>query len=235
MQQRAKPDEPKGQPTMTRIVMASMAAVLLGCVSALAQVAPGTSPLGMTSPLGVGPALPVPPTRIPLGATELSSPGVSPMMSAAAGSATGTSPACTFGLGTSAMGTSTSTTGTMTGTSSATINSTGGTTASTTVFDGGGMAGTASGTCPVIGGSSSGAPAASASSPTMGSASTVARSGVPMGATELGVGGVSTLFTIPTTTLGSNSLSFPCTTTGTSSMTGTSSSTGTTSTTGTSS
>jgi hypothetical protein len=44
---------------MTRSMMATTAAVLLGCGSAFAQVGgisilPGASPLGMTSPLGVG-------------------------------------------------------------------------------------------------------------------------------------------------------------------------------------
>src|SRR4030088_878662 len=72
---------------MTRFVMATTAAVLLGCGSAFAQVggmsiSPG-APLGMTSPLGIGPGSPVAPTRVPLGATELASPGVSPMTSGA--------------------------------------------------------------------------------------------------------------------------------------------------------
>jgi hypothetical protein len=49
---------------------------------AVAQVAPspiGTpSPLGVTTPLGMGPGAPVAPVGIPLGATQLSSPGASP-------------------------------------------------------------------------------------------------------------------------------------------------------------
>jgi hypothetical protein len=40
-------------------------------------------PLGITSPLGIGPAGPVGPTRIPLGATELATPGASPILSGA--------------------------------------------------------------------------------------------------------------------------------------------------------
>lgn len=71
---------------MMRFVMTTLAAVLLGCGSALAQVggmsiSPGPSPLGITSPLGIGPGSPVAPAGIPLGATELAPPGVSPMTS----------------------------------------------------------------------------------------------------------------------------------------------------------
>jgi hypothetical protein len=57
------------------VAMAVLAAVLLDCGSAFAQVG-GMSishgpPLGVTSPLGLGSGSPVPPTRIPMGATEL--------------------------------------------------------------------------------------------------------------------------------------------------------------------
>jgi|SRR5712671_135214 len=196
---------------MTRFVMITTAAVLLSCGSAFAQ-----SSLGMTSPLGIGPGSPVPSTRIPLGATTLASPGISPPMTSITSMTTGTRPACTglggsiaqssFGtigtLSSSATATS-SVTGTSTaGTSSGTGTSTAGTSVSPTAFDGGGMAGTASGTCPVIGSSSLAGPAASASSPTgMASASGVGRVGIPMGASELGAGGLSPLFTVPTTTL----------------------------------
>ena len=65
---------------MTRFLTAIAAAALLGCGPAAAQVGGiGASPLGMTSPLGIGPAFAGGPTGIPLGATELASPGVSPM------------------------------------------------------------------------------------------------------------------------------------------------------------
>jgi hypothetical protein len=60
-------------------VMATMAASLLGCGSVLAQVGGvGTSPLGAASPLAMGPAMSVGPTGIPLGATEMTTPGTSP-------------------------------------------------------------------------------------------------------------------------------------------------------------
>jgi hypothetical protein len=62
----------------------------------------------------------------------------------------------------------------------------------TSLFDGGGMAGTASGTCASIGSSSLAGPTASASSRGgMGAVSSVGRAGIPLGATELGSGGLS--------------------------------------------
>ena len=52
---------------MRRLLMVVTTAALLGCGSASAQIgglptSPGPSPLGMTSPLGIGPAAPVAPT-----------------------------------------------------------------------------------------------------------------------------------------------------------------------------
>src|SRR5260370_38144966 len=62
----------KVEPMMTRFVMATMAAGLLGCGAAFAQVGGmGVSPpLGVTSPLGIGPGSAVPPTGLRLGPTE---------------------------------------------------------------------------------------------------------------------------------------------------------------------
>lgn len=167
---------------MTRLLMAAMVVALLGCGPAAAQVGgigtpPGASPLGMTSPLGIGPAPAVAPTGIPLGATELASPGVSPMTS-------GISPlGPTTGSTCSSLGSSMS---------SGIATSPAGTSGSTNIFDGGGTAGTASGTCAGISSSALSGPAASASSPTgMGSVSSVGRAGIPLGSTELGVGGLS--------------------------------------------
>src|SRR5262249_45965499 len=71
---------------MTRFVVATAAAVLLGCGSAYAQARMSVSLLpafSITSPLGV-PNAPVGHTGIPLGATELATPGVSPTTSGAA-------------------------------------------------------------------------------------------------------------------------------------------------------
>ena len=200
---------------MTRLLMVAMTAALLGCGSASAQIGglattPGSSPLGMTSPLGIGPAAPVAPTGIPLGATELASPGVSPMTSGASPvvPAIGGATACS---GTGAVGGSTGLANP-------------GTSGSTTIFDGGGLGGTASGTCAAS--SSSMAPAASASSPTgMGWTSSVGQAGIPLGSTELNVGGLSpppdVLTPNPSAPL--STLGTPCPTTGMSGAVGLSS------------
>ena len=68
---------------MARFIIAAMLAVALSPGPALAQVgtvggAPTPSPLGMTSPLGIGAPQPVAPTGIPLGATEIVPQGTSP-------------------------------------------------------------------------------------------------------------------------------------------------------------
>jgi hypothetical protein len=74
-----------------------------------------------------------------------------------------------------------------------------GTTPGTLLFDGGGMTGTASGTCASIGTSPLAGPTALASSPSVLS---VGRTGIPLGATELGSGGLSP----PSVALTSNAL-----------------------------
>jgi len=201
---------------MTRVLMAATAAYFLTCGIAAAQVGvSGPSPLGMTSPLGTGPAAPVPPTGIPLGTTELGSVGVSPTTS-------GTSPLSPP---------TTSSTATCAGINSTAGNLSGGSSmgasspASGSLFDGGSLAGTASGTCAGIATGPTGGPASSASSPTgMGSTSPNGRVGIPMGSTELGVGGVSPPPATPTpnpsapvSTFGSTT---PCPTTGMSTSSG---------------
>src|SRR5882724_12425823 len=108
------PNEEKS--AMTRFFVAAMAAAVLGCGSAAAQVgaiSPGSSPLGMTSPLGIGPGSPVAPTGIPMGATGLTTLGVSPTTSGTSPiGLTASSTTCSgIGGATSSMGTS------MTGTS----------------------------------------------------------------------------------------------------------------------
>lgn len=159
-----------------RLALATVAAALLGWNSAHAQAT--GSPLGFTSPLGMGPGASVGPVGIPLGATELASPGVSPTTS-------GVSPvdASTCGTTGSAMDSSTGSTTGMSGSSS--------------VFDGGGTGGTSSG-C-TASGSSSGSPAASASSPSaMGSTSPGRAVGIPLGSTELSDAGTSPPPVVPT-------------------------------------
>src|SRR4029450_784265 len=61
------------------IVIAAMTASLLGGNLALGQGGGlGTSPMGATSPLALGTGSPVAPVGIPLGATEMATPGISP-------------------------------------------------------------------------------------------------------------------------------------------------------------
>src|SRR5262245_42423066 len=165
---------------MTRLLMLAMAAALLGSGSASAQIgglatSPGPSPLGITSPLGIGPAAPVAPTGIPLGATELASPGVSPMTS-------GVSPAVpAIGAATTCSGAG------ALGNPAGTANP--GPSGLSPGFGGGGLGGPASGTCAT--GSPSLGPAPSASAPTGMGLSTLGRAGIPLGSTELNVGGLS--------------------------------------------
>jgi hypothetical protein len=105
-----------------------------------------------------------------------------------------------------------------------------GTSGSSTLFDGGGSVGTASGTCASITGNTFGQPAASASSPTgMASPSTVGRVGIPLGSTELGVGGLSPMPDVlsPNPSAPLSTLGTTCPTTGAAAMGGTSSMSGT--------
>jgi hypothetical protein len=171
-------------------------AVSLATSSASAQIggiAPSGSPLGMTSPLGIGPAPAVPRTGIPMGATELSTPGVSPMTSGTSpvGAAPGNITTCSS-IGGSLPQASSGMGGSIPGISSSSAMSATGTPGSSALFDGGGTMGNASGTCMGVAGGSAAGPASSASSPTgMGLGSPVGRVGIPLGSTELGVGGLS--------------------------------------------
>jgi hypothetical protein len=173
---------------MTRFAVAT-AAVLLGCGAAYAQAPLSTSPLpplGLTSPLGI-PNAPVGHTGVPLGATELATPGVSPTTSGASpmlgatcvssapplaamgGAMTGTP----SNMGSPVTGASAGMGGSVTGTSGA------------APFDGGGMAASAPGAC---------AASATASPPmasSMGPGSSIGMVGIPLGSTELGGGGLS--------------------------------------------
>jgi hypothetical protein len=114
------------------IVIAAMAASLLGGSFASAQVGgTGTSPMGATSPLALGTGSPVAPIGIPLGATEMATPGISP------------APPPTMGTtGCAVAGGPTSQ-------------------SATPLFDGGGMAAAASGACAATGSGGSSMPAQS--------------------------------------------------------------------------
>src|ERR1700730_18672233 len=223
------------QKTAKGILVAATVWSLCNVGAAIAQVGMGavTPPLGVTSPLGIGAAAPVGATGLPLGATELATPGVSPMTSASSASSamTMTTPsACSSTMGamqTAASGVGNPTNGTagsLPGESSAT-GAISGTSAPTPLFDGAGIAGPASGTCATATTASS-SPTASASSPAIGSRTTLGRVGIPLGSTELGTGGLSPL---PDPTLQSQSTvvptapsTVPCPTTGMSTMAGSS-------------
>jgi len=173
---------------LTRIAMAT-AAVLLGCGCAYAQAPMNVSPLpplGMTSPLGI-PNAPVGHTGVPMGATELATPGVSPTTAGASpligATCAGASPAPASDAMASAMtgaGAGSPTTGADAATGSSITGLSG-----TALFDGGGMSAIAPGTC---------AASATASPPlasSMGAGSSVGPVGIPLGSTEMGGGGLS--------------------------------------------
>jgi hypothetical protein len=171
---------------MRHALMVATLAALFGCTPAFAQVS-GTGAasgsalgIGQTSPLGVmGSSPSVGPIGIPLGATEFQPGGISPVPS-----------------------------GTLLGTScSATGSAASGMSGSTSTFDGGGATGTAMaggapslGTCSMGLGSGSSDPtqtgASAAPSGGSGPGQLGGRSGIPMGATQLGSAGLS-----PTPTL----------------------------------
>ena len=67
---------------LIRTTIALACVLSLGCSPAFAQTGVGglPSPLGITSPLGIGPGSSVGPAGIPMGATELATPGLSPAL-----------------------------------------------------------------------------------------------------------------------------------------------------------
>src|SRR5882724_1755535 len=181
-------------------LIAAILPALVVCNTATAQVSGMASPtptMGATSPLGMGTGSAMSQTGIPLGSTEIASPGVSP-----APTVTGTIAMPSSGTTCSTLGTSPSS---MFG--------------STASFDGGGMAAgsaapataatsgmsTSSGMLETSGmsgmcgsGSSS---LASSSTPTSTSPTTpggAARTGLPLGSTEIGNLGVSSAAAVPT-------------------------------------
>lgn len=181
------------------LLMGVIGLVLPPCGPAFAQVGPIGAPtpplLGTTSPLGIGPAAPVPATGIPLGATELTNLGVSPTTSGVSpmGPSTGGVSICS-GFGSSIPQASLGSSNAMPSVQMPTMSGMQGSTIQTvpTTFDGGGTLGNASGTCAPGASADFARPAASASSPTgIAAATRVGPVGIPMGATELGAGGLS--------------------------------------------
>ena len=177
----ARPDRRVGkmETMMRRILIAAMQAALIGCGPVAAQVGGVGIPtpgIAATSPLGMTPGSSVSPTGIPMGATELASPGLSPATNGAIGM-TG------FGTTCSAMASPSS-----------------GMSSSSTNFDGGGI-GVGTGTS--LPGSTAvcgtGSSSSASSSAAMSSASPAggARAGIPMGSVEIGSAGVSPLVVVP--------------------------------------
>jgi hypothetical protein len=187
---------------MQRILIAAMSAALFGCTPVFAQVGGMGSPtpgISATSPLGMALSSPVVPTGIPMGATELASPGVS------------LAPTGTIGI------TGNSTTCPVIGSPSSGISG------SSTIYDGGGMGlGTGTslpGSIPTPGScgiSSSGGASLSAATP-FALPGGIARTGIPLGSVEIGNAGVSPSTVVPApspypSTMGNG---LTCSTTGT--------------------
>jgi hypothetical protein len=193
---------PELESTMKRFLMITTASALL-CGQAFAQQAAvmPTPSLSATSPLGMVPSAPVGGTGIPLGATEIASPGVSPApISSTIGSTVcstiGTAPSTMFGSATAFDGggvdvgsvTPQSTMSMMPGMSSSGISPT------SALID-------TSGTQSMCGAGSGNLAASSMpTSPTTPGG--VPRTGIPMGSTEIGNLGVSSATMVPTITVG---------------------------------
>jgi hypothetical protein len=165
--------------TMRSATATAILAVLF-CTPALAQMSGDGSPppaIGATSTLGITPGSPVAPTGIPMGAMELSSPGISPLPTGALGApGYGTISGYGTGCSTSAQPSS----------------------SSSTVYDGGGMQVGASlpasaATMESCGASSSSTAATSPTAP--GGPS---RTGIPLGSVQIGNAGVSPQAFVPT-------------------------------------
>lgn len=195
---------------MRSSLIAVVLPTLLACNVAMAQGIPAPTPsVGPTSPLGLGTTPAASPTGIPLGATELASPGISPAPTGVTGtiampgsttscSTVGTSPSTMYGS------TSTYDGGGMSGggATPATAPAPGMPTSGMSASSGGSMA---TGTLDTSGmsgmcGSGSGSVAAS-STPTSTSPTTpggIAGASIPLGSTEIGNLGVSSAAPVPT-------------------------------------
>jgi len=162
--------------TVRRKLIAAMLAALLSCKPVLAQVGGIGMPIpgiGATSPLGMVPSSPTLPLGIPLGATELASPGLSPVPTGSLGMTGGCGPSS--------------------GMSGANSVYDGG---GMTVGTGSSFAGstTAMGTCGAAPSSSASAATAPTSTTSAGGA---ARAGIPLDSVEIGNAGISPLVTVP--------------------------------------
>jgi hypothetical protein len=153
---------------MRRALLALTIPVLFGSNIAFAQMDTTAVPsLEATSPLGTTGGT-VAPTGLPLGSTEITTPGVSPLDSGAYGTSNGTSIPNTNMTGTSGMITSASPCSILSPPTTPLTSST------TSVFDGGGLT---TGTTPASTGTSMGTVSATATGTSMGAVT----SGTPLG------------------------------------------------------
>ena len=146
---------------LVKTTIAAAFLLMLGCGAGFAQVGATASPLGITSPLGMGAGSAVPPVGIPLGATELTTPGLSPLPT------NSNSTACSIVGGASSLFDG------------------GGNTGS------GGNTSSASDPCAPTATTPSRLGASASSPDATGQPRSVGRVGVPLGATELSPGGLS--------------------------------------------
>jgi hypothetical protein len=175
-------------------------AVVLLCSPALAQQAAvmPTPSLSATSPLGMVPSAPVGGTGIPLGATEITSAGVSPMPLPSTGivgstvcSTIGTAPSTMFGSAASFDGGGMAV-GTVTPQSTAAMSSSGIPPTSALIDTSGSQS-----MCGAGGGNTTASSAPTSPTTTGG----VSRTGIPMGSTEIGNLGVSSAAAVPIITV----------------------------------
>src|SRR5712672_642860 len=193
-------------------LIAAVLPALIVCNAATAQVSGMASPtptMGATSPLGIGTGSAVSQTGIPLGSTEIASPGVSPAptvtgtiampSSGTTCSTLGTSPSSMFGStasfdgGGMAAGSAAPATAATSGMSTSSgMSATSGMSTTSGMLQTSGMSGMCgSGSSSII----------SSSTPTSTSPTTPgggARTGIPMGSTEIGNLGVSSAAAVPT-------------------------------------
>jgi hypothetical protein len=165
---------------MGRLLIAAIV-VVLSCEAGLTQALTNTPSIGLTSPLGIpGSTSPGSPTGIPLGATEIDPGGIGPTpIGPTSSSSTCVSTSSSTGVDSGAAG---------------------GTMGTTSLFDGGGISSaTTSSSCSLP--SSSAVSSAGTASPlsTPGVTATFGLNGgaIPLGATEIDGGGVSSLIGIP--------------------------------------
>jgi hypothetical protein len=181
------------------LIITTASALLCGPAFAQQAAVMPTPSLSATSPLGMVPSAPVGGIGIPFGATEIASPGVSPaplpstgMIGSTVCSTTGTAPSTMFGSASSFDGGGMPV-GTVTPQSTMAMQSSAGIPPTSALID-------TSGTQSMCGaGSGNLAASSTPTSPTTPGG--VPRTGIPMGSTEIGNLGVSSVAAVPTITV----------------------------------